>query len=190
MSRKYLFIVLFAGVLPFGRAVAQGGASGLARGGTSAPAAAQGDGLAPRVKAQAQKMAAALVKGDYPTFVHFMNPAIIRMIGGEAAMKKQMATLDSTMKKQGATFGKIVIGDATKIVSSGKELQCTVSQESEILAKGGSMKTKSTLIAISADGGKTWTFLDTVNKDLTAVRQLLPNLNPAISFPPSQRVLN
>lgn len=170
MTRKLFFTLLFIGLLPAVRLAAQGG-----------------DASA-RVKAQAQKMASALVKADYATFCHYMNPAVLKMVGGEAAMTKQVSTMIESMKKQGMSFGNVSIGEPSKLLASGKELQCTIPQESEVKVQDKKVVSKSTLIAISADGGKSWTFLDTNNKDLAAVRKLLPNLSPAISFPPSQQI--
>lgn len=72
----------------------------------------------------------------------------------------------------------ISFGTPSKIVKSAKELQATIPQHTEI--------NTSTLIAISTDNGNNWTFLDTLNRDITTIRKLLPNLNPSITIPPQR----
>ena len=150
--------------------------------------AAQGGDPAARVKEQAQKMASALAAGDYKTFAHYNNPAILKQANGEDKFVEIMKSQMEQFKAKGITIGKIVVGNPSKMLPAGKELQCTIPQESEVSFGGQTIVTKSALIAISTDGGKNWTFLDTVNKEVSAVRAFLPNLNPAITWPPSQQI--
>ncbi len=146
---------------------------------------AQGSELGPRVKEQAQKMAAALVAGDYKTFAHYTNPAVKKLAGGDEAFAKGLEQAMQSMKAGGVSIGKSTIGDASPILKYGTELQCTIPQETIVLAKDAKILSKSTLIAISVDGGKNWTFVDTTKKDMAAIRQLLPHLNAGIVVPPT-----
>jgi len=48
------------------------------------------------------------------------------------------------------------------------------------------MKVTSTLLAFSSDNGRTWTFMDTSNKDMATIRKMLPEVNPSLTLPPPQ----
>jgi hypothetical protein len=139
------------------------------------------------VKEQAQCMASALAAGDYKTFARYNNPAVKQLAGGEEGLARTMEKVMGQMKAQGMSFSKVTIGEPSAMLKSGAEWQCTIPQATEIKMQGGRVGTKSTLIAISTDGGKNWTFVDTSNKDLAMIRKLLPHLNPGIVIPPPEQ---
>ncbi|HWK02139.1 MAG TPA: hypothetical protein VNS58_00810 [Puia sp.] len=138
------------------------------------------------VKEQANIMGQAFVRGDYKVFSHYTYPEIVKMIGGENKMAEALTKITSDMKIKGMMFNNITFGDVSKIVKSGNELQCTVAQHTEIKLPSGRAISTSTLIAISTDSGSNWTFVDTSNKDISMIRNLLPHLSRAIVIPPQQ----
>lgn len=140
----------------------------------------------PAVKAQAMKMGQALIDGDYKTFVHYANPALVKMSGGADQLAAQLSKVMGQMKQSGVVVTSVRLGSVSKVVTSGKELQCTVEQHTQMKVPDGKMENMTTLIAISADGGKSWTFLDTNNKDIATVKKMLPNLSNEIVLPKQQ----
>ncbi|HMH21166.1 MAG TPA: hypothetical protein VK563_05300 [Puia sp.] len=142
--------------------------------------------LAETVKQQAEVMGQAFMKGDYKTFAHYTYPQIIRMMGGEKVLTTQLVKITNNMKEQGMTFSSIGFGDVSKIEKKNGQLQCTIPQHTTIKVPTGRAVSTSTLIAISTDAGKSWTFVDTSNKDIATIRKLLPDLSPAIVIPPQQ----
>jgi hypothetical protein len=48
---------------------------------------------------------------------------------------------------------------------------------SKVKAKDGIFQTEGSLIAISADGGASWTFIDATGKDQTELRKVFPSLD-------------
>ena len=88
------------------------------------------------------------------------------------------------MKAKGMSFSSITFDEPSKVVKSGKELQATIIQHTEIRLQNGRLVSTSTLIAISKDEGVNWTFIDTSNKDIATMRKALPNLSPSIVIPP------
>ena len=52
---------------------------------------------------------------------------------------------------------------------------------------GGKISTSSTLIGISDDKGKTWTFIDAAGKDLATLRKVIPNLSDKLVIPKMQQ---
>jgi len=138
------------------------------------------------VKQQANKMGQAFANADYTTFARYTYPKILAAMGGESRMAAELAKVVDEMKSQGMSFNSISFGEPSTIVRSGKELQCTLAQHTDIIVPKGRAVSTSTLIAISTDNGVNWTFIDTSNKDMTTLRKALPNLSSAIKVPPQQ----
>jgi len=140
-----------------------------------------------RIQEQANIMGQAFLKGDYQTFFKYTYPAIVSAMGGEGRMSTVLANSASSMKTQGMNFDNITFDSPSKIVQSGNEFQCTLQQHTTIKLANGRAVATSTLIAISKDGGKNWSFVDTSNKNAAAMRKVMPNLSAAIVIPPQQK---
>jgi hypothetical protein len=141
----------------------------------------------PNLKQQADKMGNAFLKGDYKTFAKYTYNKIVEMMGETNNMVEVLTKTAANLKAQGMSFSSIIFGEPSTIVKSGNELQCTIPQHTEIkLSAGGRIVATSTLIAISTDNGKNWTFIDTSNKDMATLRKTLPNLSSGITIPPPQ----
>lgn len=134
---------------------------------------------------QARQMGRAFSTGDYKTFSKFMNLALIQASGGIANIEAALVKVDADMHSQGIKVIRIDFGVPSKIVRQGKELQCTLPQQTDYQLPSGKIRSTSTLIAVSVDKGANWTFIDTSNKDMQAIRKMLPNLSSAISIPPA-----
>jgi hypothetical protein len=142
---------------------------------------------AQNLKQQAGKMGAVFVSGDYKTFANYTYPLILKSMGGAAKMAAVLTKSTNDMKVQGMSFSNITFDEPSKIVKSGKELQATIAQHTEIKLPQGRIISTSTLIAISTDNGISWTFIDTSNKDMATLRKVLPNLSPVITISPQQQ---
>ena len=136
------------------------------------------------VKEQAAAMGQALIQGQYKTFVHYIYPGLVKMVGGEDKMADQMTTIVGGMKGKGMVFLSVKFDEPSAIVHSGTELECTVTQHTEIKVPDGRAVATSTLIGISTDKGVHWGFVDTSNKDMATIKRLLPELSPGIVIPP------
>ncbi|MBS1747380.1 MAG: hypothetical protein JST21_14525 [Bacteroidetes bacterium] len=132
-------------------------------------------------------MSTAFLASDYTTFAKYTYPKIVEMMGGANNMAEVLTKTTANMKAQGMSFSNITFGEPSAIIKSGNELQCTIPQHIELKLTQGRLVNTSTLIAISTDNGKNWTFVDTSNKDMATLRKALPNLSSAISIPPPQQ---
>ena len=139
------------------------------------------------VRQQANSMGNAFIKGDYETFEKYTNPAIVNAMGGKSRMTAVLVNSANDMKAKGMVISGITVDSPSKIVKSRSELQCTLKQHTTIKLNNGTVIATSTLIAISLDGGKNWSFVDTSNKDASTMRKMLPNLSTAIIIPPEQQ---
>ncbi len=139
------------------------------------------------IKLQAANMGAAFISGDYKTFANYTFPLVLKSMGGAAKMAAVLTKTTSDMKVKGMSFTNISFDEPSKIIKSGKELQATIAQHTEIKLSQGKLVSTSTLIAISIDNGINWTFIDTSNKDKATLKKALPNLSNAIIIPPPQQ---
>ena len=151
--------------------------------------ASQPGDVAQRVKAQAELMVSALIRNDWKTFGHYANPGILKIIGGQAAMEQSMGKVVAHMKETGIAFSKMTVGEPSRVVKVGTELECTLPLTTEMKTQKGTVVVKSTLVAVSLDGGTDWTFLDAVNKDVATVKLVWPQLSPEIVIPPTEKFM-
>ncbi|MCW3084203.1 MAG: hypothetical protein JWP12_1569 [Bacteroidetes bacterium] len=138
------------------------------------------------IKAQSELMKQALLKSDFKAFIKFSYPKVVEMMGGDAKMIEALETSSKDMAAGGTVFNNVTLGEPSKTVKSGTELQCTIPQTIDMSVTGGKLTVKSTLIAISGDEGKTWSFLDTSGKDLRAMQFILPNLSAELVIPAAE----
>ncbi len=138
------------------------------------------------LKQQASKMGASFMSGDYKTFANYTYPLVVKSMGGASKMIEVLNRTTNDMQAQGMSFSNITFDEPSKIVKSGKELQATIAQHTEIKLSQGRLVSTSILIAVSTDNGANWTFIDTSNKDMETLRKALPNLSSFIVVPPQQ----
>lgn len=138
------------------------------------------------LKQQAGKMGTAFVSGDYKTFANYTYPFVLKLMGGASKMIEILNDGTNDMKTKGMSFSNITFDEPSKIVKSGKELQATIAQHTEIKLPQGRLVSTSTLIAISTDNGVNWTFIDTSNKEMETLRKTFPNLSSALVIPKPQ----
>jgi hypothetical protein len=131
----------------------------------------------------AENMVRSLLEKNYEKFANYIYPGIIKIGGGKdkliAATKKSY----EDMAKDGFSIADVTLGEFSTILKSGTTLQAVIEEKLKIKFKQGHMVSKSYLIAVSEDGGKTWTFIDTSNKTLEQVRQLFPLVSTKLVIP-------
>lgn len=136
------------------------------------------------IKTQAMNMVNALIKKDFPAFLKYMHPNIIKMAGGKEKLLQRMDTVNVMASQFGASIKKIVIGNPGNIINYKNQLQVTLPQSSELTSGFGSFSLETTLIAISSDGGKNWQFIDTSVYNVKEVKKAMPDISPELKIPP------
>lgn len=129
------------------------------------------------VKRDAADMNALLVKKRFKDFVKYASPVLIDKLGGEEAMVLALKNGFKEMEAGGNKLNKIILDEPDKILAVGNELQTTITETLEMKVPGGLLITRSVLIAISKDGGLSWTFIDSSGKDLKTLRSELVGLS-------------
>jgi hypothetical protein len=137
------------------------------------------------VKQQATLMAQSMTKGDYKGIVDYTYPKAVQMAGGKEKMTVMIGTAMQQMKAAGISFESITVGTPGKFYKAGKEIHCLLPETIVMTSSKGRMAMHSNLLAVSGDGGKSWSFLDMNNSTADKVKQLIPNFNPALKIPPA-----
>ena len=136
------------------------------------------------IKGQAMHMAQALLKKDFNAFSKFVHPKLVEAAGGKDKLVERLDSANAMAKQFGADIKKIHIGDPVKAITYKKELQTTLPQTTEMATAMGSIVFETTLIALSADGGKNWRFLDTSLFSVKEIKKWVPELSPDLVIPP------
>lgn len=131
-------------------------------------------------------MANGLISADYNTFIHYLHPKVVQISGGDAALKQRLTQMIRQFNMSGISFQSVNLDSASAFIKKGTQLQATLRQHTTMKLQQGRSVATSTLIGISVDNGLHWKFVDTNNKTLVDMQQLLPNLSNALVIPPQQ----
>lgn len=132
---------------------------------------------------QAGKMLQAFVDADYETLINYTYPGIVDMLGGhDGAVELTKMAMDGVYAG-GGVLDSVYLGEPGNVVETGKELHSSITQFVVMTMPGVTIKSASTLMAVSSDNGEHWTFLDI--KQLTPELQaiLFPDYNEALILP-------
>ncbi len=153
---------------------------------TQANAQAGVQKLKPSVKAAAKKMNDALVKKNLHEFVKTTHPKVIEMTaGGAEKLEKDLATQIENIEKSGSKIISAWPGEASAIIDTAGEYQCTIPQYMKMKMENGVLTTQTTLMAFSSDKGKTWYFIDATDKSLAQWRTVFPNISSQLVIRPA-----
>ena len=139
------------------------------------------------IKQQAELMAKAYLEKDFEKFSTYTYPKIIELFGSKEKYIARVKLLVSD--SEAPTSSKISIGEPSRIINTGNELQTTIPQTLEIPVSGGFLVSISTLITLSDDNGKNWYFIDAGGGD-TILEKLFtqfPNLSKDLIIPPKEK---
>ena len=137
------------------------------------------------IKAAAISMGNALVKKNSDQFLSYMHPSMIKLAGGK---EKLSVISDSALKvfeQFGGKVSRITYGNPAEIIPYKKTLQSVISQTTTLSSFIGDAELSSSLIAISNDYGKSWTFIDTNMFGIKEIKAAMPDISPALVIPKS-----
>ena len=126
-------------------------------------------------------MGACLVKKDYRAFLKYTHPTILEISGGTERMLEAMKQANDN--SSGAKITSVTIGEPSKMVSFKNTFQCVIPQTIEAQTAQGPKTIKSSLIGVSFNNGKTWSFIDARDKDLNTLKVVVPDLSDELVLP-------
>ncbi|MDG2014943.1 MAG: hypothetical protein P8J33_15670 [Pirellulaceae bacterium] len=113
-----------------------------------------------QVKNQAQMMVDATLKGNYETVVKLTYPPALETIGGiEKAIEVVKAQM-AQMKEGGMKIVSFKLGDLKEIARTAEMAFVIIPTNTEMTIPQADVTAVSYLLGISADNGKTWSFVD------------------------------
>ena len=118
---------------------------------------------------------------DWATFAQYNHPAMLKMMGGEEAFEKLLA---SQMKEIPDTAIKsIVVGKILQVVKTAQDHQCVIEQNMVMEIEKMRITSTTYLVGESLNGGKSWTFFDASGEGIIKPTDIKPNLSPEIKVP-------
>lgn len=124
---------------------------------------------------------------NYPEFCKYVYPAVYETTGGK---EKLIQTIKLSVQKMGNdnfSFIDIKYKNPSEIIEYKGELQTTIIQELIMQTPKGKIQGDYTMVCISQDNGKTWTFIDTSGKPKETMQEVFPNLSPDLVFTPKSQ---
>lgn len=133
------------------------------------------------ILSQVKEFNNALLNENYDEYVKMMNPAIVKLGGGEELMAKVEEEKMATFSSMGMKYKSFKAEGVGEIVNSGNELQAILTQSVEMGLKDDSFIKTSYFLATSVDG-ETWKFLDLEPYDYETVKDYIPNFSDELSY--------
>jgi hypothetical protein len=141
------------------------------------------ESLTDTIGREAQQCANALVSGHYETFARCTNSKVVSALGGKEAMISVLKRGETDMRKKGIRMTSASIGTIDEPKKIGPWLTSKAALHLVMSVPGGKLHQDSTLLALSDDGGKRWTFVDLASGDKQGFDKIFPELKGQITFP-------
>ena len=140
-----------------------------------------------QVKAQAEEVYLALLKGEVAKLVDHAHPEWVQKEGGREKMIATLKAVADDLKAKGFTFQALTVKEPKEIVADGTKRFAVVPYVAELKGMGGKVTQEAFVIGVSGDRGKSWTF---ISGDATKIKTLLPTLLPeGLKLPESRQPL-
>ena len=153
---------------------------------SAATAAAQsklGAGAAARLKAQADECGRAFVEGDYARLADYTHPKVLEKMGGRERLVAFLKKGVADMKAQGFETLSYENADPTQVLAVGRETYAVVPGKVRVRTPGGVYAGGAFMVAVSADGGKSWKFVSGSSADPAKLRILFPAVAGRLKLP-------
>jgi hypothetical protein len=134
-------------------------------------------------RAKADEAAQATIKGDFDKLLDLTYAEIIKRGGGREKMLAHMKAQVKDWKTKGYEFRSAKVGETSQVVAGGDKLFAVVPLTLEIKLPDGTLTLSSFLLGISADKGKTWTFINGDKAHDEEIQTWLPDLPPSLKLP-------
>jgi hypothetical protein len=141
------------------------------------------DNIALKIKTSATTMGQLLLSRNYDDFLNYMYPDAIPKMGGRENIIKMIKDGQVEMEQNGTKIISVEFGEPSEILTKNNTLQCILPQMITLQVKGGTLKSKASLFAISSDNGNNWTFLDVTRKTKEQLKQIIPIFHKGLDIP-------
>jgi hypothetical protein len=104
-------------------------------------------------------------------------------MGGKDKMINLISKEMQRIEDQGVVFLELSIGEPEEVYKAGEEIHCLVPQKVILENNDGKIISRSHLLAVSADLGKNWYFVDIAQLTSENVTVLFPKFNSDLKIP-------
>jgi len=139
------------------------------------------------VKEQARAACDAFVHGDLDKFASLTNPKLVQVMGGRERMIEVLKFGQQEMNARGMRLLSASLQPQVELAQGGEEWFAVVPYHLEMGVPAGRALVKTWLLGISADQGKTWTFVDGGRLDADGVKRLFPQFPTKLPLPARQQ---
>ena len=145
-------------------------------------------GLA-RYKKLAQSLGDSMIKGDMTAIIDHTYPALVKMMGGREKVIESIESKMKQMKAQGISITAYNVGDPGEFLTEGPNTFVIIPATIEIAIPDGKLVSKTYLLGVSPDSGKTWTFVDGagVAQFKDKLDMILPKLPMNLKLPEAEK---
>ncbi len=138
-----------------------------------------------RIVFLARRLAQATVEGDDDFVVDNMPAKILQAAGGRENMRRVIVQAQQKLASDGTTLTGTTVSENITIHQTGRDVYAVVPLVVNLKLNGRAMRFNSSELAISDDGGITFTFLagDSINKNRAEIKRLFPTLPDSLTLP-------
>jgi hypothetical protein len=137
------------------------------------------------LKKQASRFANATFNSDHKLVIDLTYPKLVALSGGRDSMQKLIVERIEALKKQGVMRFEGSVGSPGPFITAGKQIHCLLPETIMLYVFNGRFVTRSYLLAISDDKGKSWAFMDVGKMPAEVLHKLLPDYNDELVIPTS-----
>ena len=135
----------------------------------------------PNLNRDLNAMKSAFLKKDFDTFVNYIYPKTFDLAGGKSNTLMMLKMMYSKIGNE-ISVEKIDYKNPGKAIKYHNEIQIALDEEMVFKTQKGNLNNQNTLIAISNNNGKNWTFLNTLNQSKNDLIKKFPNLSPQLEL--------
>jgi hypothetical protein len=138
-------------------------------------------------KRDATVMYEAFLQSDLDTYAKYMYPRIVKLMGGKDHVIDAVRKVTATMEEQSSFLQSVAVDAPAQVYPAGAELHALLPMTMVSKTPKGELHLYTYLLGVSADKGKSWTFIDASKLSEDNVRKLFPDFNPALKFPAKRK---
>jgi hypothetical protein len=138
------------------------------------------------VREQARAACDAFVRGDLDKFAGLTHPKLVQTMGGRERTIELLKSGQKEMNARGIRLLSASLQPQVQLAQGGDEWFAVVPYQLEMGVPEGRALVKTWLLGVSADQGKSWTFVDGGKLNVDGVKRLFPDFPAKLSIPAKQ----
>ena len=139
-----------------------------------------------RIHEQATALVAAYRANEYEKALQMTYPRIMELAGGREKMLALVKQAAGEMNKKDFKVDSVDVGEPSDPVQGNNKLFSIVPETLHLIMPHAIGESPGYLLAISADQGETWTFVDGAGLTAENVRSICPDFPDALKLPDKQ----